>query len=44
VVVGTLADIDTEAVTMRSVVVVGASTTRLVDGHVVTPRGYAWLG
>jgi cobalt-precorrin 5A hydrolase / precorrin-3B C17-methyltransferase len=44
VVVGTLADIDTEAVTMRAVVVVGASTTRLVDGHVVTPRGYAWLG
>jgi cobalt-precorrin 5A hydrolase / precorrin-3B C17-methyltransferase len=44
VVLGTLADIDTEAVTMRSVVVVGASTTRLVDGHVVTPRGYAWLG
>jgi cobalt-precorrin 5A hydrolase / precorrin-3B C17-methyltransferase len=44
VVVGTLADIDTDAVTMRSVVVVGASTTRVVDGHVVTPRGYAWLG
>jgi cobalt-precorrin 5A hydrolase / precorrin-3B C17-methyltransferase len=44
VVVGTLADIDPDVVTMRSVVVVGASTTRVVDGHVVTPRGYAWLG
>jgi cobalt-precorrin 5A hydrolase / precorrin-3B C17-methyltransferase len=42
--VTTLADIDVDAVTMRSVVLVGASTTRLVDGHVVTPRGYRWLG
>ena len=44
VLVTTLADLDPETVTMRSVVLVGASTTRVVDGHVVTPRGYRWLG
>ncbi|MDQ4086023.1 MAG: precorrin-3B C(17)-methyltransferase [Actinomycetota bacterium] len=41
--VSTLAEIDPETVTMRSVVLVGASTTRVVDGQVVTPRGYQWL-
>jgi cobalt-precorrin 5A hydrolase/precorrin-3B C17-methyltransferase len=39
----TLAEVDPEHVTMRSIVLVGASTTRVVDGHVVTPRGYRWL-
>jgi cobalt-precorrin 5A hydrolase / precorrin-3B C17-methyltransferase len=39
----TLADVDPESVTMRSIVLVGASSTRVVDGHVVTPRGYRWL-
>jgi len=43
VLVATLADLDPETVTMRSVVLVGASTTQVVDGHVVTPRGYRWL-
>ena len=44
VLVTTLADLDPESVTMRSVVLVGASSTQVVDGHVVTPRGYRWLG
>jgi cobalt-precorrin 5A hydrolase / precorrin-3B C17-methyltransferase len=42
--VTTLAELDPDSVTMRSVVLVGASTTQLADGHVVTPRGYRWLG
>jgi cobalt-precorrin 5A hydrolase/precorrin-3B C17-methyltransferase len=44
VLVTALAGLDPETVTMRSVVLVGASTTRVVDGRVVTPRGYRWLG
>jgi len=44
VLVTTLGDLDPQTVTMRSVVLVGATTTEVVDGHVVTPRGYRWLG
>lgn len=36
----TLGDLDPEAVDMVSVVVVGSSTTTVIDGHMVTPRGY----
>lgn len=36
----TLADLDVERVDMRSLVVVGSSTTRLVAGRMLTPRGY----
>ena len=39
--VTTLEDLDPESVGMTTCVVVGASTTRLVDGRMVTPRGYA---
>jgi len=44
VLVTTLSELDPDTVTMRSVVLVGASGTQVVDGHVVTPRGYRWLG
>jgi cobalt-precorrin 5A hydrolase/precorrin-3B C17-methyltransferase len=36
----TLADLDLEAVSMRSVVVVGSSSTRWIGDRMVTPRGY----
>jgi cobalt-precorrin 5A hydrolase/precorrin-3B C17-methyltransferase len=36
----TLSDLDPEAVDMHSIVVVGSSTTAVVDGRMVTPRGY----
>jgi cobalt-precorrin 5A hydrolase/precorrin-3B C17-methyltransferase len=36
----TLGDLDAEAVTMTSCVIVGSSSTRLVGGRMVTPRGY----
>lgn len=36
----TLGDLDPEVVTMTSCVVVGASTTTVVHGRMVTPRGY----
>jgi cobalt-precorrin 5A hydrolase/precorrin-3B C17-methyltransferase len=36
----TLGDLDAEAVTMTSCVIVGSSSTRLVAGRMVTPRGY----
>lgn len=36
----TLADLDPNVVGMRSIVIVGSSTTTVVDGHMVTPRGY----
>jgi len=36
----TLAHLDTNVVGMRSIVVIGSSTTMIVDGHMVTPRGY----
>jgi cobalt-precorrin 5A hydrolase/precorrin-3B C17-methyltransferase len=40
---GTLAGLDPAEVDMVSVVVVGCSQSRVVDGHLVTPRGYRWL-
>jgi cobalt-precorrin 5A hydrolase/precorrin-3B C17-methyltransferase len=36
----TLAELDPEKVDMRSLVIVGSSTTRWVGAHMVTPRGY----
>ncbi len=36
----TLGDLDPSTVGMLSVVVVGSSTTTVVDGRIVTPRGY----
>jgi cobalt-precorrin 5A hydrolase / precorrin-3B C17-methyltransferase len=38
--VTTLAELDPTEVGMTTCVLVGASTTRVVDGRVVTPRGY----
>ncbi len=38
--VTTLADLDPTAAGMTTCVLVGASTTRVVDGRIVTPRGY----
>lgn len=38
----TLADFDPSVVDMYSLVVVGASQTRIVSGRMVTPRGYRW--
>jgi cobalt-precorrin 5A hydrolase / cobalt-factor III methyltransferase / precorrin-3B C17-methyltransferase len=38
--VTTLAELDPTAASMTTCVLVGASTTRVVDGRVVTPRGY----
>ena len=40
-VVTTLGELDTSSVTMLSTIVIGSSTTRLVAGRMVTPRGYA---
>ena len=42
VVLTTLAALDPETVDMRSVVIVGSTSTRLVAGRMVTPRGYRW--
>ena len=42
VVLTTVAAFDPEAVDMLSLVIVGASTTRVVAGRMVTPRGYSW--
>jgi cobalt-precorrin 5A hydrolase/precorrin-3B C17-methyltransferase len=39
-VVTTLADLDVELVGMTSVVIIGSSTTTVVHGRMVTPRGY----
>jgi cobalt-precorrin 5A hydrolase/precorrin-3B C17-methyltransferase len=39
-----IADFDPAVVDMYTTVVVGASTTRLVGGRMVTPRGYRWMG
>lgn len=36
----TLAEVDPAAVGMTTCVIVGSSSTRLVDGRMVTPRGY----
>ncbi len=38
----TLADFDPAGVDMYGLVVVGSSTTRVVAGRMVTPRGYRW--
>ena len=38
----TLAELDPAAVDMRSVVIVGAASTRMVAGRMITPRGYKW--
>lgn len=38
----TLADFDPGVVDMFSLVVIGASQTRIVGGRMVTPRGYRW--
>jgi cobalt-precorrin 5A hydrolase/precorrin-3B C17-methyltransferase len=37
----TLGDLDPAETTMSSCVLVGASTTQLIDGRLVTPRGYS---
>ena len=39
----TLAEVNPEDVDMSTVVIVGASTTRNVNGRMVTPRGYQWM-
>jgi cobalt-precorrin 5A hydrolase/precorrin-3B C17-methyltransferase len=39
-VVTTLADLDANGVGMTTCVIVGASTTQVVNGRMVTPRGY----
>lgn len=36
----TLVDLNPKSVGMRSIVVIGSSTTTIIDGHIVTPRGY----
>ena len=38
----TLGKLDTAAADMLSLVLVGGSTTRMVAGRMVTPRGYPW--
>ena len=38
----TVAAFDPEVVDMLSIVIVGASTSRMVAGRMVTPRGYSW--
>ena len=38
----TLAELDPEAVDMRSVVIVGSASTLNVADRMVTPRGYKW--
>ena len=38
----TLGKLDTAAVDMLSLVLVGGSTTQMVAGRMVTPRGYPW--
>ena len=40
--VTTLGKLDTAAVNMLSLVLVGGSATRMVAGRMVTPRGYRW--
>lgn len=44
VILSTLALFDPAAADMRSLVIVGCSTTRVLAGHMVTPRGYRWSG
>ncbi|MEU6411669.1 precorrin-3B C(17)-methyltransferase [Microbispora sp. NPDC046933] len=38
----TLGGLEVSTVTMRSLVIVGATSSRVVAGRFVTPRGYAW--
>lgn len=40
--ISTLGDVDTAAVDMYCVVVIGSSRTSVVGGRMVTPRGYRW--
>jgi precorrin-3B C17-methyltransferase len=40
VVLSTLGSFLDEEINMRSIVVIGSSTTRLINGRMVTPRGY----
>ncbi len=40
--VSTLSTVDVELVGMSSLVVVGSSSSRIVAGRLVTPRGYRW--
>jgi cobalt-precorrin 5A hydrolase/precorrin-3B C17-methyltransferase len=42
VVFTTLADVDPNTVGMTSLVIVGASSSRMAAGRFVTPRGYTW--
>jgi cobalt-precorrin 5A hydrolase/precorrin-3B C17-methyltransferase len=42
VILTTVAAFDPSDVDMFSIVIVGASTTRVVAGRMVTPRGYSW--
>ncbi len=42
VAITTLEELDLTLVGMTSLVIVGATTSRLVAGRFVTPRGYAW--
>lgn len=42
VVLTSLAELDPQAVDMLSIVIVGASATRVVAGRMITPRGYSW--
>lgn len=42
IVLTTLADVDPNIVGMTSLVLVGASSSRMVAGRFVTPRGYTW--
>jgi cobalt-precorrin 5A hydrolase/precorrin-3B C17-methyltransferase len=42
VLVTTLAEVDPAIADMRSVVIVGSASTRIIAGRMVTPRGYRW--
>jgi cobalt-precorrin 5A hydrolase/precorrin-3B C17-methyltransferase len=42
VLVTTLAGVDPAVADMRSVVIVGSASTRVIAGRMVTPRGYKW--
>ena len=42
VLVTTLASVDPAVADMRSVVIVGSASTRVIAGRMVTPRGYKW--
>lgn len=42
VVLTTLGDLDPQEVDMLSIVIVGATSTRVASGRMITPRGYKW--